>query len=101
VQNLSFDDYKELSYTQLMQIHLNFIELVDDDALWRRSGFASFAGSHIRLSALNRVVPNMLLNWNDRMFAMNDVVWRNLQRADPNGVLQRISFDEFVQFVSE
>lgn len=84
----------------MLKIHVNYVEIIDDDSLWTKASFASFTGAHIRLSAANRVIPNLLINWVDRMFALNDIIWRNLQRADKKGVLSRVTFDEFVSFVS-
>ena len=70
----------------MLKIHVNYVEIIDDESLWTKAGFASFSGAHIRLSAANRVMPNLLINWVDRMFALNDIIWRNLQRADKKGV---------------
>ena len=99
MQKLSFDDYSELSHSLLMQLHIRFIELIDDEELWRLAGYAGLTGANLHISAANRIVPNIVLNWADRLLSLNEITWRNIQRMDSNGILSRVSFAEFVQFV--
>ena len=66
---------------------------------FRKAFYGLFKGDwEYRIVDFGNLKPGSELK--DTYFALNDIIWRNLQRADKKGVLSRVTFDEFVSFVS-